>query len=185
MDKVWIAAVVFNIFFAMFTLHILLHFYIISKGVFINNYSTSVKTTTLLTNISISTLNDHFTYKYINIRVNRCQSGMKLDPEVSVGFGNWPQRTSYCSITGDIHLSKLSLPNEAGIGNEKLKVRLPFLMYSFHRSRLRADLEILYDRGVDFHLILDGRFVLGCPWLNLTGRGQYQTGLIFSTTTMI
>ena len=54
-------------------------------------------------------------------------------------------------------------------------------MYCFHRSRLRADLEILYDRGVDFRLILDGWFVLGCPWLNLTDRGQYQTGLIFST----
>ena len=61
----------------------------------------------------------------------------------------------------------------------------PTLMYCFHRSRLRADLGILYDRGVDFCLILDGRFVLGWPWLNLTDRGQYQTGLIFSTTTTI
>ena len=58
-------------------------------------------------------------------------------------------------------------------------------MLGFHRSQLRADLRILYDRGVDFCLILDGGFVLGCPWLNLTDRGQYQTRLIFSTTTMI
>ena len=43
-------------------------------------------------------------------------------------------------------------------------------MLGFHRSRLSYDLEILYDRGVDFPLILDGRLVLGCPWLNLTGR---------------
>ena len=47
-------------------------------------------------------------------------------------------------------------------------------MHSFHRSRLRPDLEILYDLGMDFVLILDGRFVLGCLWLNLTDRGQYQ-----------
>ena len=66
-----------------------------------------------------------------------------------------------------------------------LEALLNWLMYSFHRSRLSYDLEILYDLGVDFRLILDGLFVLGCPWLNLTYRGQYQTGLIFPTTTMI
>ena len=49
-----------------------------------------------------------------------------------------------------------------------------FQMLGFHRSRLSYDLEILYDRGVDFPLILDGRFVLGCPWR-----------LIFSTTSKI
>ena len=59
------------------------------------------------------------------------------------------------------------------------------LMLGFHRSRLRADLEILYDRGVVCSLILNGRFVLGYPWLNLTDRGQYQTRLIFSTTSKI
>ena len=53
------------------------------------------------------------------------------------------------------------------------------------KPTIRADLGILYDRGVDFYFILDGQFVLGCPWLNLTDRGQYQTGLIFSTTTKI
>ena len=58
-------------------------------------------------------------------------------------------------------------------------------MLGFHRSGLIADLEILYDRGVDFRLILDGWFVLGCPWLNLADRGQYQTRLIFSTTSKI
>ena len=58
-------------------------------------------------------------------------------------------------------------------------------MLGFHRRRLSYDLEILYDRGVDFSLILDGRFVLGCPWLNLTDRGQYQTRLIFSMTSKI
>ena len=62
------------------------------------------------------------------------------------------------------------------------------LMLGFHRSRLSYDLEILYDRGVVTvvsSLILDGRFVLGCPWLNLTDRGQYQTRLIFSTASKI
>ena len=54
-------------------------------------------------------------------------------------------------------------------------------MLGFHRSRLRADLEILYDRGVDFPLILDGRLVLGCPWLNLTDRGQYLLRPVRST----
>ena len=58
-------------------------------------------------------------------------------------------------------------------------------MLGFQRSRLSYDLEILYDRGVVCSLILDGRFVLGCPWLNLTDRGQYQTRLIFSTTSKI
>ena len=56
------------------------------------------------------------------------------------------------------------------------------VMYCFHRSRLRADLGILYDRGVEFYLILDGQFVLGCPLLNLTNRGQYQTGLTFKVS---
>ena len=59
------------------------------------------------------------------------------------------------------------------------------LMLGFHRSRLSYDLEILYDRGVDFPFILNGRLVLGCPWLNLTGRGQYQKRLIFSTASKI
>ena len=58
-------------------------------------------------------------------------------------------------------------------------------MLGFHRSQLSYDLEILYDRGVDFPLILDGRLVLGCPWLNLTDRGQYQTCLILSTASKI
>ena len=60
-----------------------------------------------------------------------------------------------------------------------------FLMLGFHRSRLSYDLGILYDRGIVSSLILDGRFVLGCPWLNLTDRGQYQTRLIFSTASKI
>ena len=59
------------------------------------------------------------------------------------------------------------------------------LMYCFHRSRQRADLGIWYDCGVDLHLILDGRFELRCPWLNLTDRGQYRTRLTFSTTSKI
>ena len=59
------------------------------------------------------------------------------------------------------------------------------LMLGFHRSRLSYNLEILYDRWVVSSLILDGRFVLGCPWLNLTDRGQYQTRLIFSTASKI
>ena len=42
------------------------------------------------------------------------------------------------------------------------------LMYSFHRSRLSYDLEILYDCGLD-----------------LTDRGQYQTRFIFFTTSKI
>ena len=46
------------------------------------------------------------------------------------------------------------------------------IMLDFHRSRLSYDLEILYDRGVACSLILDGWFVLGCPWLNLTDHGQ-------------
>ena len=59
------------------------------------------------------------------------------------------------------------------------------LMLGFHRSWRSYDLEILYDRGVVSSLILDGRFVLGCPWLSLTDRGQYQTLLIFSTASKI
>ena len=55
----------------------------------------------------------------------------------------------------------------------------------FQRNRQRANLKILYDRGVNFPFILDGRFVLGCPWLNLTDCGQYQTSLIFLFLTIL
>ena len=59
------------------------------------------------------------------------------------------------------------------------------LVLGFHRSQLSYDLEILYDCGVVSSLVLDGRFVLGCPWLNLTDREQNQKRLIFSTASKI